>query len=116
MHGYGTILVLLAIAGVIATAMVVLTSLLGPKAPNRYKDEPFEFGNLPQPFEQRMSVKFYVVALLFILFDLETVFLFPWATVFSEVGWVAFWSMLSFVGLLTLGLVYVWKRGALKWE
>lgn len=116
MHGYGTLLVLLVIAMVITVAMVVITSLLGPKARNAYKDEPFECGNIPQPFEQRISVKFYVVALLFILFDLETVFLFPWATVFKDVGWIAFWSMISFVSILVLGLVYVWKRGALEWE
>lgn len=116
MGGYGTILILFAIAVGLTSVMVILTSLLGPKARNPFKDEPFECGNLPLPFEQRVNVKFYVVALLFILFDMEAVFLFPWAVVFKEVGWLGFWSMLSFVAILVVGLIYVWKRGALRWE
>ncbi len=66
--------------------------------------------------KQRVSVKFYIVALLFILFDMETVFLFPWAVVYRDLGWVGFWSMISFVSILLMGLVYVWKKGALDWE
>jgi NADH-quinone oxidoreductase subunit A len=61
-------------------------------------------------------VKFYIVALLFVLFDMETVFLFPWAVIFRELGWAGFWAMVSFVFVLALGLVYVWKKGALDWE
>lgn len=116
MGGYGTILVLFVLAAGIAATLHVLTSMLGPRAPNAVKAEPFECGNIPQNHATRVSVKFYVVALLFILFDMETVFLFPWAVIYRDLGWLGFWSMISFVSVLTLGLVYVWKKGALDWE
>jgi NADH-quinone oxidoreductase subunit A len=117
MNGYGTLLVLFALAVLIAGALHILTSVLGPRARNAYKDEPFECGNIaPRPFRQRVSVKFYVVALLFIIFDMETVFLFPWAVVFKDLGWMGLVSMLTFVLVLMLGLVYVWRSGALDWE
>lgn len=115
--GFGTILVLLVVAVGIAGSLHLLTSLLGPRARNPYKDEPFECGNISaRPFKQRVSVKFYIVALLFVVFDMETVFLFPWAVVFRQLGWVGFSSMLGFVVVLTVGLAYVWKRGALDWD
>ena len=77
----------------------------------------FECGNIARTqFKQRVSVKFYIVALLFIIFDMETVFLFPWAVIFRELGWVGFWSMVTFVSILSVGLLYVWKKGALDWE
>lgn len=116
MAGYGTILVLFVISGAIAGTMHFLTSALGPRAHNPVKAEPFECGNIPKNLTKRVSVKFYIVALLFILFDMETVFLFPWAVIFRDLGWLGFWSMLTFVAILTLGLVYVWKKGALDWE
>lgn len=120
MGGYGSILILFVIAGGIAAVLHALASWVGPRAPNPIKAQPFECGNLPagpaSPTRQRLSVKFYIVALLFILFDMETVFLFPWAVTFRELGWIGFWSMISFVSILTLGLVYVWKKGALDWE
>ena len=80
------------------------------------KDEPFECGNITDRKVKRVAVKFYVVALLFILFDMETVFLFPWAVVFRDLGWMGLWTMATFVAILSLGLVYVWKKGALDWE
>ncbi len=116
MNGYGTILVLLLVAGGIAGLLLGLTTYLGPRAANPYKDQPFECGHIPKTLVKRVSVKFYIVALLFILFDMETVFLFPWAVSFRQLGWLGFWSMISFVAVLLLGLVYVWKKGALDWE
>lgn len=117
MGQYGTLLVLFVVAAGIAGTLHLLTSVLGPRARNPLKDQPFECGNIaPRPFTQRVSIKFYVVALLFIVFDMETVFLFPWAVVFRDLGWVGFFSMLSFVLVLTVGLAYVWKRGALDWD
>lgn len=117
MSGYGTLLILFAVAGLIAGTLHFLTSTLGPRSRNAFKDEPFECGNIaPRAFQQRVSVKFYVVALLFIVFDMETVFLFPWAVVFRDLGWPGFVSMLTFVIILFVGLVYVWKRGALDWD
>jgi NADH-quinone oxidoreductase subunit A len=101
----------------VAGILFTLTSVLGPRSPNWRKNEPYECGNIAsKPFKQRVSVKFYVVALLFILFDMEAVFLFPWAVAFEELGWLGFYSMLTFVLVLTLGLVYVWKKGALDWD
>jgi len=114
---YWTILAVMGIAVLIAGIMFTLTTVLGPRSPNWRKDEPYECGNIAaKPFKQRVSVKFYVVALLFILFDMEAVFLFPWAVSFRELGWMGFYSMLTFVLVLTLGLVYVWKKGALDWD
>ena len=117
MPGYGGLLAVFVIAVLLAVGLHLLTTALGPRARNPVKDQPFECGNLSaQPFRQRVSVRFYVVALLFIIFDMETVFLFPWAVVFRDLGWPGFVTMLSFVAVLGVGLVYVWRRGALDWE
>jgi len=113
---YGAILILFVIAATLATLLWSLGTFLGPKAPNARKAEPFECGNPATPGPRRVSVKFYVVALLFVAFDMETVFLYPWAVNFRELGWMGFYSMLTFVGILSLGLVYVWKKGALDWR
>jgi NADH-quinone oxidoreductase subunit A len=114
---YGAILILFVIAAAIATLLWTLATVLGPKAMNPLKAEPFECGNPPLgETPRRVSVKFYVVALLFVAFDMETVFLYPWAVNFRELGWLGFNSMLTFVAILTLGLVYVWKKGALEWR
>ena len=114
---YAPILVLLVLAGGIAGLLLMLATVLGPKAMNTRKALPFECGNRPLgPRIQRVSVKFYLVALLFVAFDLETVFLYPWAVCFRELGMRGFVMMLSFVSVLALGLVYVWKKGALEWE
>lgn len=116
MANYGTIFVLFLVAGGIALLLWTLASVLGPRSPNPRKERPFECGNPPfGPVVKRVSVKFYVVALLFIAFDIETVFLYPWAVIFSELGWIGFWTMVTFVGILGFGLVYVWKKGALDW-
>jgi len=117
MASYWTVLVMIAVSGAIAGVFFFLTSTLGPRARNWRKDEPYECGNIPtRPFKQRVSVRFYIVALLFIIFDMETVFLFPWAVSYRELGLLGFFSMVSFVSVLALGLVYVWKKGALDWD
>lgn len=77
--------------------------------------DPFECGNPSTPFRQRFTVKFYAVALLFVLFDVEAVFLYPWAVIFRELGWFGFVEMSMFLGILALGLVWVWRKGALTW-
>jgi NADH-quinone oxidoreductase subunit A len=115
--GYGLILILFVLAIGIASLLWTLATVIGPRAMNAYKAEPFECGNPPLgDAPTQVSVKFYVVALLFIIFDMETVFLYPWAVNFRELGWMGFYSMLTFVGILSLGLVYVWKKGALDWR
>ena len=97
-------------------AFLVLTSVLGPRLRFPSKDEPFECGEhqLVSPY-QRFSVKFYMVAVSFILFDLEVVFLYPWAVVFRDLGWFGYISMSIFIVALAIGLAYEWMKGGLDW-
>lgn len=117
LNSYLGVLILLILAVGTAVGMVVLTSLLGPKKSFPDKMEPFECGKSPivSP-RQRFSVKFYLTAVLFILFDIEAVFLYPWAVIFKRLGWFGFVEMLLFIIVLGIGLLYVWKKGALNWE
>ena len=112
----GVVLMLFMAIG-IAVGMVVLTSILGPKRYFPDKMEPFECGEsqLVSP-HQRFSVKFYLVAVLFVLFDIEAVFFFPWAVLFRRLGIFGFIEMSLFILILGVGLLYVWKRGGLDWE
>lgn len=109
---------LMAIAcAVMAGGAVWLTTIIGPKSMNAAKSEPFETGESPfKIIKSHVPIHFYLVALLFVLFDVEIVFLFPWAVVFRELGWQAFISMTLFLGLLFLTLVYAWKKGVLSWK
>jgi NADH-quinone oxidoreductase subunit A len=97
--------------------MLVATTLIGPKKRFADKMEPFECGESPIVSPRlRFSVKFYLVALFFVIFDIEAVFLYPWAVLFRELGLFGFIEMMIFLFILTVGLIYVWKRGALEWE
>ena len=102
----------------IAGAMLFLNAVLGPKNKgSAVKSEPFECG--VSPFELpsgRFSIKFYLIAMLFILFDVEIVWLFPWAVILRELKWVGIAEMFSFLLVLVLGFVYAWQKGALEWE
>ena len=101
----------------VAAAMIFLSITLGPRRPSRVKDELFECGNRPLgDGKSRFSVKFYLVALLFLLFDIETVFLYPWAVQYRELGWLGLLEMGTFIAVLVFGLIYVWRKGALEWE
>lgn len=111
------LLIMAAVAGIVVVAFFALNKLLGPRKPSVVKDTPFETGRAPIAVSgRRMTVKFYMIAILFVLFDIELIFLFPWAVVFRDIGLPALLSMLIFIAVLFLGLVYVWKRGALEWE
>ena len=101
----------------IAVGMVVMTSILGPKRKFADKMEPFECGEsqIVSP-HQRFSVKFYLVAVLFVLFVIDAVFFFPWAILFKQLGLFGFIEMLMFILILGVGLLYVWIRGGLDWE
>ena len=101
----------------VAVGMLVMTTILGPKRQFADKMEPFECGEsqLVSP-HQRFSVKFYLVGVLFVLFDIEAIFFFPWAILFKRLGMYGFIEMLLFILILGVGLLYVWKRGALDWE
>ena len=95
----------------------VLTVLLGQDRPDAEKLSPYECGF--EAFEDarmKFDVRYYLVAILFILFDLEIAFLFPWAIVLQEIGWFGFWAMMIFLGILVVGFIYEWKKGALDWD
>jgi NADH-quinone oxidoreductase subunit A len=114
---YLPIAVVFGLAGVMAVAIPFVAGILGPKSLTTMKSEAFEGGNAPMgSARQRFAVKFYVVALLFIVFDIEAVFLYPWAVNFQALGWFGYVTMLVFAATLIVGLVYVWKKGALDWE
>jgi NADH-quinone oxidoreductase subunit A len=114
---YFPILLQVAIAMVIAGGMLVTSAILGRRVHNRVKDMPYECGITPVgSVRERFSVKFYLVAMVFILFDIETVFLYPWAVVFRELRMFAFVEMLVFVALILSGFFYIWKKGALAWS
>ncbi len=100
-----------------AGGMVVLSWLLGRHRPSRTKLQPYECGMNPTgDARERFSVKFYLVAMLFILFDVEAVFLYPWAVIFRSLKMFGFWEMLVYIGIVLAGFWYVWKRGVLDWS
>jgi len=114
---YFPILVFLVIAGGLAVAMVAASYVLARQNPNSEKLSPYECGF--EPFEDarvRFDVRYYLVAILFIIFDLEVAFLFPWAVALGDIGVYGFWSMIAFLAVLTVGFIYEWMKGALEWE
>jgi NADH-quinone oxidoreductase subunit A len=114
---YFPVLVQAIIAMALATGLLSVSYLLGKKVRNRVKDMPYESGIVPTgDARQRFSVKFYLVAMLFILFDIEAIFLFPWVVVYRELKMFAFVEMLVFVVLILSGFFYIWKKGALDWS
>ncbi|MEZ4743102.1 MAG: NADH-quinone oxidoreductase subunit A [Bdellovibrionota bacterium] len=116
MNPYLPVLIVLVIGIVLGIALSSLSRLLGPKKPNPIKLETYECG-VPQVHEQsRMSVKFYMTAILFILFDIEAIFLFLWARTFKSLGWFGFIEVFVFMCILVSGYIYVVKRGALEWD
>lgn len=114
---YLPVLLFILIGLLVGVAPQVLGSLLGPNKPDEQKNSPYECGF--EAFEDarmQFDVRYYLVAILFILFDLEIAFLFPWAIALKEIGIVGFWSMMIFLGILVVGFAYEWKKGALDWE
>ena len=117
MSEYLGLLIMFGLAAGVGAAFIVLASILGPKNPTPAKLEPFECGQEPFRLPSgRFSVKFYLVAMLFILFDVELVFLFPWAVVYRHLGAYGFIEMAVFIGILGVGYLYAWKKGALEWQ
>ncbi len=111
------VLVQIVIAVVVAAALVALSYLIGKRVKDRVKDSPYECGIAPTgSARERFSVKFYLVGIVFILFDIEAVFLYPWAVVYRELKMFAFVEMLLFIVLILVGFFYVWKKGALDWS
>jgi len=114
---YLPILIFIGLAVVIDVALLIAPVFLAPKDPNPEKLSAYECGfNAFSDARMKFDVRFYLVAILFIIFDLEVAFLFPWAVTLKETGVFAFWSMLVFLGVLTIGFIYEWKKGALEWE
>src|SRR6201747_2803092 len=114
---YLPILVFMVIAGVIAAAMVGGSLLAARQKPYAEKLSAYECGfEAFDDARRRFDVRFYLVAILFIIFDLEVAFLFPWAVSLSHIGMLGFWSMIGFLAVLTVGFIYEWRRGALEWE
>lgn len=101
---------------VVATALVALAFVVGKRVKNKVKDIPYECGVNPiGTAKERFSVKFYLVAMLFILFDIEAIFLYPWVVVYRELKMFAFIEMLVFIVLILVGFFYIWKKGVLNW-
>ncbi|MBL8673384.1 MAG: NADH-quinone oxidoreductase subunit A [Rhodospirillales bacterium] len=114
---YLPILIFIGIALGVVVAMVGGSWLIARQNPDSEKLSPFECGFAPfDDARGKFDVRFYLVAILFIIFDLEVAFLFPWAVALKDIGVFGFWSMIVFLGVLTVGFVYEWKKGALEWE
>jgi NADH-quinone oxidoreductase subunit A len=117
LNPYIAVLVAFAVATAMVGTMLGLGQVLGPRNPNRAKAEAFECGNPPSGSAWgRFSVKFYMTAILFIVFDVELVLLYPWAVLFRQLGWFGFVEMLVFVAVLGIALLYVWRKRGLEWD
>ena len=114
---YLPIAILLVISTIVAVLVIVLGHLFGPKNPTERKGSPYESGMIPiGPGTRRVPVHFYMVAVLFILFDIEVIFFLPFAVVFRQLGWFGIIEMFIFIAILLVGYIYAWKKGALEWE
>lgn len=117
MQGWLSILIMIALGAGFALVSILLSSLLGPRQPTPEKLAPYECGMPPVgDARERQSVKFYLVAMIFLLFDIEIAFLYPWAMALRELGWPGFVQVALFLLLLLAGYVYVWRKGALDWS
>jgi NADH-quinone oxidoreductase subunit A len=123
LQAYVPLLIQLLVAAFLAGALITLSTFIGWRRPNKAKQQPYECGITPtgeanQPF----SVKFYLVAMVFILFDVEAIFLYPWAYIFKDLArnaatrWFGFLEMMFYVAILLVGYIYLWKKGALDWH
>ena len=117
LESYFPILLFIVVGVSVGVIPLLAGALLGPHRPNPEKNAPYECGF--EAFEDarmKFDVRYYLVAILFILFDLEIAFLFPWATAYDAIGSFGFWAMMVFLGILVVGFAYEWKKGALDWE
>ncbi|HLF27108.1 MAG TPA: NADH-quinone oxidoreductase subunit A [Anaerolineae bacterium] len=114
---YVPIAILFVLSTALAVLLIMIGTIFGPRRSNPRKGLPYESGVAPfGQAQRRFPVHFYLIAVLFILFDVEIIFFFPWAVVFRALGLFGFVEMLIFIGILLVGYVYVWKKGALEWE
>jgi NADH-quinone oxidoreductase subunit A len=116
MQGWLSILIMIALGAGFALISVLLSNVLGPRKPTPEKLAPYECGMPPVgDARERQSVKFYLVAMIFLLFDIEVAFLYPWAMALRDLGWPGFVQVVLFILLLLFGYIYVWRKGALDW-
>lgn len=114
---YAPILMVFAFAAAVGAALISLPRLLAPRRVSAVKAQPFECGKDPVAIaEGRFAIKFSTVAILFILIDIELIFVWPWATLYRQLGWFGFIEMMVFLGILMLGFLYIWRKGGLEWE
>ncbi len=117
LSAYLPLAIFMAVALVIGLALLVVPFVVAYKSPTPEKLSPYECGFNPfDDARMKFDVRFYLVAILFIIFDLEVAFLFPWAVAFGGLGALGFWSMMLFLAVLTIGFIYEWKKGALEWD
>ena len=117
LQNYLPILIFIIIGLGLGTVMIFMGAMLGPRRPDSEKLSPYECGfEAFQDSRMKFDVRYYLVAILFIIFDLEIAFLFPWAVVLDQIGLFGFFAMVLFLGILVVGFVYEWKKGALEWE
>jgi NADH-quinone oxidoreductase subunit A len=117
LQDYLPLVVFIGVALALGLGLLVAPFLLAYKSPDPEKLSAYECGfNAFDDARMKFDVRFYLVAILFIIFDLEVTFLFPWAVVFGELGAAGFWSMMVFLAVLTVGFIYEWKKGALEWD
>jgi len=115
-QNYIPIFVFLIVAFLVAAGTLLVATLVRPRNPEKVKGMAYECGiEVEEGTRQRYTVRFYIIAILFVVFDVETIFLFPWAVQFKQLGVYGFFEMLVFLGILVLGYVWVWKKGALEW-
>ena len=114
---YGIILLVFAFAAAVAGALLFIPTLIAPRRLTPVKAEPFECGKDPLGVsEGRFAIKFSTVAIFFILFDIELLFVWPWAMLFSRLGWFGFFEMMVFMGFLMVGFLYIWRKKGLEWD
>ena len=117
LQSYMPLVIFIGVALVLGLALLVAPFIVAYKSPDQEKLSAYECGfNAFDDARMKFDIRFYLVAILFIIFDLEVAFLFPWAVSFGDLGWFGFWSMIVFLGVLTIGFVYEWKKGALEWD
>ena len=114
---YLPVIVFLGLAVVLGLLFMIAALVVAVRRPDAEKVSAYECGfNAFDDARMKFDVRFYLVSILFIIFDLEVAFLFPWAASFGDQGWTGYWSMMAFLGILTVGFAYEWKKGALEWE
>ena len=117
LSSYLPVVIFIAVALAVGVALLVAPFLVAYRSPDPEKLSAYECGfNAFDDARMKFDVRFYLVSILFIIFDLEVAFLFPWSVSFHEIGMLGFWSMMVFLGVLTIGFIYEWKKGALEWD